>query len=107
MKDNRLSYEGSLQPIDSTNLAKFQIGNEHLLPPKPSESQLAVIAQEYPLSYTYLSNREGITHEQAAFIISVGKYYGWEKDDGLSVVLKGWQASFCPIQFFTIGGEGL
>lgn len=77
------------------------------LPPVFSEEELSAVATKYPLSMEYLSQLEDMSENQAAFIISVAKFYGWSRDDSLSAVVKGWQVGYCPIQFFTFGGEGL
>jgi hypothetical protein len=77
------------------------------LPPVFSDKELAAAATDYPLTFQYLSQLEAMNENRAAFIISVAKFYGWNKDEGLRTVVHGWQPSFCPLQFFTVGGEGL
>jgi hypothetical protein len=77
------------------------------LPPVFSDTELSAVATDYPLTFQYLSQLEEMTENRAAFIISVAKFYGWKRDDSLQAVVQGWEPSYCPIQFFTFGGEGL
>jgi hypothetical protein len=88
-------------------VAAIELGNTAVLPPVFSDEELAAAAMDYPLSFQYLSQLEEMTENRATFIISVAKFYGWNKDEGLRTVVQGWQPSFCPLQFFTVGGEGL
>ena len=85
----------------------IQLSKTASLPPLFSDEELSAVATEYPLSFEYLSQLEDMNENRAAFIISVAKFYGWSRDDSLSAVVKGWQVGYCPIQFFTFGGEGL
>lgn len=87
--------------------AAIELVNTTSLPPVFSDTELSAVATDYPLSFQYLSELEEINECRAAFIISVAKFYGWNKDEGLRTVVQGWQPSFCPLQFFTVGGEGL
>ena len=87
--------------------AAIELVNTTSLPPVFSDTELSAIATDYPLTFQYLSQLEEITENRAAFIISVAKFYGWKRDDSLQAVVQGWEPSYCPIQFFTVGGEGL
>lgn len=92
---------------ESQKATDIELGNTASLPPVFSDKELAASAMDYPLTLQYLSELEEMNECRAAFIISVAKFYGWNKDESLRTVVQGWQPSFCPLQFFTVGGEGI